>query len=412
MKLWNKNFTYSFIGTIISAIGSVGLSLGLSVFVYNETNSTILSALFACLSMIPQFILPIFVGALIDRKHPVKVLVINEVILSVVFLVAAIYLYSFGFNYFFLLLITFLISLLGVVSQLASGSILPKIMDVENFNKGNSIMNMIYPLCSVATTPVMMWVIDSLGVPFLFMVCTVCSLIDAFIESKIDVSFSFLENPVKPTFESFRNDIKLGFDFVKNTPSIRSIFLFFMTVMMMNSVKEVLLYPFFSSTPGFGSQNYALLLSVSSFGYICGGLFLYIFKIPPKKRFFLSSLIFIYFIFAEGLMFFMPFHILLITQFIAGFLGSQSANFRTSAILAMVPENLLGKVNALFGVMINLAIFFSKGIIGLMGAYLPYGTIALVFGVIQLVSYIFLFRLPKNQVREVYNYDVSTVSSN
>ena len=125
-----------------------------------------------------------------------------------------------------------------------------------------------------------------------------------------------------------------------------------------------------------------------------------------------SSLIFIYFIFAEGLMFFMPFHILLITQFIAGFLGSQSANFRTSAILAMVPENLLGKVNALFGVMINLAIFFSKGIIGLMGDYLPYGMIALTFGIIQLISYIFLFRLPKNQVREVYNYDVSAVSPN
>ncbi|MEG0327522.1 MAG: MFS transporter [Erysipelothrix sp.] len=412
MKLWNKNFTYSFIGTIISAIGSVGLSLGLSVFVYNETNSTLLSALFACLSMIPQFILPIFVGALIDRKHPVKVLVVNEIILSFVFLFAAIYLHILGFNYFFLLLITFLISLLGVVSQLASGSILPKIMDVTNFNKGNSIMNMIYPLSSVATTPLIMWVIDTLGVPFLFMVCTICSLLDAFLESKIDVSFSFLDNSSKQTYDSFRKDIKAGLDYVRTTPSIRSIFLFFMTVMMMNSVKEVLLYPFFVSTPGLGSQNYALLLSVSSLGYICGGLFLYFFKIPPKKRFFLSSLIFIYFIFAEGLLFFMPFKILLFTQFIAGFLGSQSANFRTSAILAMVPENLLGKVNALFGVMINLAIFFSKGLVGLMGAYLPYGAIALIFGTLQLISYLFIFRLPRNNVKEVYNYDVTVTAVN
>lgn len=407
MKLWNRNFTYSFIGTIISAIGSVGLSLGLSVFIYNETQSTILTSLFACLSMIPQFILPIFIGAFIDRKHPVKILVINEIVLSFVFLFAAIYIHKYDFNYLFLLLITFVISLLGVVSQLASGSILPKIMDITNFNKGNSIMNMIYPLSSVATTPLIMWVIDTLGVSFLFMLCTICSLLDAFLESKIDVSFSFLDNPSKQTYELFRKDIQTGLNYVKNTPSIRSIFLFFMTVMMMNSVKEVLLYPFFSSTQGFGSQNYALLLSVSSFGYICGGLFLYFFKIPSQKRFLLSSLIFIYFIFAEGFMFFMSFKVLLFTQFIAGFLGSQSANFRTSAILAMVPENLLGKVNSLFGVLVNLAIFFSKGLIGLMGSYLPYGIIALIFATIQLISYIFIFRLPKNSVKEVYNYDIS-----
>jgi hypothetical protein len=42
--LWTRNYTTITIGTIISAIGGVGLNFALSVLIYNKTGSTLLSA--------------------------------------------------------------------------------------------------------------------------------------------------------------------------------------------------------------------------------------------------------------------------------------------------------------------------------------------------------------------------------
>ena len=117
--LWNRNFTLAFIGMIISAAGGVGLSIALSVVVFAETQSTTLSAVLAALSMIPQFVLPLVIGPVIDRNNPLKVLVKNEVILAALFFIAAALTYYFGFNYLLYMVFSVLISSFGVVSQLA-----------------------------------------------------------------------------------------------------------------------------------------------------------------------------------------------------------------------------------------------------------------------------------------------------
>ena len=52
-KLWHKNFTLIILGTIISAIGGVGLSLALSVTIYDQTQSTWLTGLYSALTILP-----------------------------------------------------------------------------------------------------------------------------------------------------------------------------------------------------------------------------------------------------------------------------------------------------------------------------------------------------------------------
>jgi ABC-type dipeptide/oligopeptide/nickel transport system permease component len=74
-KLWNRNFSLAFAGMIISAIGGVGLNFAMGIVVFKETDSTILSAVFTTLSIIPNFVLPLVMGPVIDRKKPLKVLV-------------------------------------------------------------------------------------------------------------------------------------------------------------------------------------------------------------------------------------------------------------------------------------------------------------------------------------------------
>lgn len=404
-SLWNKNFTYSFIGTIISAIGGIGLNLGLSVYVYGQTKSTVLSGVFAALTMIPQFILPLIIGTYIDRVHPVKVMVKNEALLATFFVFSGLFLHFSGFNYGFLLIGGFIASSMGVVSQLCAESILPKLMESQNYNRGNSIMNMIYPLSNVAMTPVMMLLITRFGAPLLFVFYGLCCYVDAFIENKIDISFDFekVEKSESP-LAVFKKDMAAGLRYLQKNPSIRSIFFYFVVVMAANAVSQVLLYPHFSSIPALGDEKYAFLLSVNSAGYLAGGLFLYIFTIPPQKRYILSGCILVYFIVADALVFSLPFSLLLVTRFLAGFLGSQSANFRISAVQAMVPEQLRGKVNALYSVMINLSMFLSTSLIGFLGERISFTTIALGAAVCQAAAFLLFFLPPKNRVKDLYNY--------
>jgi MFS transporter, DHA3 family, macrolide efflux protein len=76
--LWTRNYTTITIGTIISAIGGVGLNFALSVLIYNKTGSTLLSALFAGIISVPNILLPLFIGPYIDKLPRKWIIVISD----------------------------------------------------------------------------------------------------------------------------------------------------------------------------------------------------------------------------------------------------------------------------------------------------------------------------------------------
>ena len=59
--LWTKNFTIITLGTVVSAIGGVAMSLALSLVVFDETGSTWLSGVYTAVTLIPGITLPLFV---------------------------------------------------------------------------------------------------------------------------------------------------------------------------------------------------------------------------------------------------------------------------------------------------------------------------------------------------------------
>ncbi|MEG2800191.1 MAG: MFS transporter, partial [Erysipelotrichaceae bacterium] len=70
--LWTFDFSVITIGTIISAIGGIAMNFALSIVVFDQTNSTFLTAVFSAVSFIPSLLLPIFVAPYVDahnRKH-------------------------------------------------------------------------------------------------------------------------------------------------------------------------------------------------------------------------------------------------------------------------------------------------------------------------------------------------------
>lgn len=405
-RLWNKNFLLAFIGMIISAAAGVGLSIALSVVVFQETQSTTLSAVLGALSMIPQFLLPLVIGPVVDRRNPLKVLVRNEIILAVLFFIAAALTHFIGFSYLLYMVFSVLISSFGVVSHLASASVMPQIMARENYVRGNAILNVIYPLCSVAIAPVAMKLFDLYGMPMILAAYGVASLIDAALESRIDTKFDFIEAE-KTSLKEYAADLGEGFRYIAKDPAIRSVFLLFAVVMFADASGSVLTYPFFNRSAVLTNDQFALMTSIRSAGYMLGGFLHYFIKIPDTKRFPIAITVYFAFVLLDGTFFFMPFWLMCASRFLLGIMGMNSANIRMSAVQSRVPNHMRAKVNALFSVITSLTMMGGELLAGVLGEFVPYGIIQLAFQGLYMIG-IFIFALPaRNKVRELYNYAAS-----
>lgn len=408
-RLWNKNFTLAVVGMVISALGGVGLNVALSVMVFSQTQSTLLTALFTALSMIPQLVLPLIAGPFIDRRNPLKVLVSNEIILALLFFVVAAVTLFFGFNYALYTMFSLLISCFGVISQLASDSVIPQIMAKENYVRGNAVINVIYPLCSVIVAPVAMILFTKYGMPLILFLFGIGSLADALIENHIKADFEFIEAKAAKLTE-YAKDLREGMRYFLNDPAIRSVFLF-ATVMAFSNSSFVLQYPFFNQSATLTNDHYALLQSINSAGYMVGGLLHYFIKIPSKKRFTIAIAVYVVFSLIDGAFLFMPFALMCVSRFLLGLLGMNSANIRLSAVQNHVPNTYRAKLNAFAAVMGAGFGMLGQLVAGAVGELAPYWTVQVGMNAVYLLS-VFVFILPrKNKVRELYNYTAYEVAA-
>jgi len=66
-KLWSKDFSLITEATISSAIGGEAMNLPISHLVFDQTKSTMMSAIIMVCGMLPVVILPVFIAPLIDK---------------------------------------------------------------------------------------------------------------------------------------------------------------------------------------------------------------------------------------------------------------------------------------------------------------------------------------------------------
>lgn len=399
-QLWTKNFKILIIGMFLSAIGGVGLNIALGLVVFDQTQSTLLSGLFVALSTIPSLVLPLVVGPYIDRKHPLKVLLKNETILLFVYLSCGILIQWNGFSYGLYLTLTLLISCLSIISQLASESIVPQVIQPDNYPRGYAVISMIYPLCSVLVTPVALYIYQHYGISMLFYIYTALSLLDILLERNITTEFSFINEGVL-TAKQMGKDLMEGFRYLKADRALVSVFLFFVLVMIANGY-SVIVYPFFDASPVLTAQNYAWMMSVSSAGYLCGGILHYFIEIKAANRFRVALVVYLIFVFLDGVFFFVPFMWMCGIRFVLGILGINSANIRTSAVQGRVKANYRAKVNGFFSILMAISTIVGQLLVGMLGEVLPYAWIMVLLQGIYLFGILWFIVPKRNKVRELY----------
>ena len=205
--LWTRNFTLVTIATSLGAMGGIAGSFALSFLVFDETGSTLASALILAVQFIPFFIIPLVFAPIMDRMPRKPFLVGGDALNGVLYGLLGIYLMKFSFSYAGYMVFSLLLSSLGAFDELAYNSIYPKLIPEGMEEKGYAVSSMLYPVMKVIMTPLAAVLLDVIGVAWLLIIQSVLSFLAAAVENCIKIKEQKRFGGEKFTFSLWWRDI-------------------------------------------------------------------------------------------------------------------------------------------------------------------------------------------------------------
>ena len=180
-KLWTRNFRLVILASAMGTVGSIAGGFALAFLVFDETGSTLASALIVAIQLLPHLLLPVLVAPFMDRLPRKAFLVAGDAANAV--LLAGVGLLFYEFSYVGYLAISLLLACLGAVDELAFTSIYPELIPEGAEQKGYAVSSMLYPVLKVIMTPLAAVLLDTLGVAWILIAQSGLSLAAAVTES-------------------------------------------------------------------------------------------------------------------------------------------------------------------------------------------------------------------------------------
>ena len=179
MKLWNRNFTLLMAATLMGAMGGIAGGFALSFLVFDETGSTLASALIVVIQLVPAFLVPLIFAPRMDHLPRKPFLVAGDALNGVIYAALGVYLLVGSFSYIGYLCVSIVLACLSSFDELAYNSIFPMLIPKGREQKGYAVSSMLYPILKVVMMPLSAVLLDTLGVPVLLMAQGALSLLAA-----------------------------------------------------------------------------------------------------------------------------------------------------------------------------------------------------------------------------------------
>lgn len=126
--LWTRNFTRITAATTLGAAGGIISQFALSFLVFDETGSTLASALVVAIQLIPMVLLPLVVAPMMDRLPRKPFLVWGDLLNGLCYAGAGLFLLRSAFSYTAYLAFSLLVSCLAAFDELAYNSFYPLLL--------------------------------------------------------------------------------------------------------------------------------------------------------------------------------------------------------------------------------------------------------------------------------------------
>ena len=401
-KLWTRNFRLVILASAMGTLGSITGGFALAFLVFDETGSTLASALIVAIQLIPNLLLPILIAPVMDRLPRKSFLVAGDAANAVLLAGMGIWLLLFDFSYVGYLAISLLLSCLGAIDELAFTSIYPELIPEGAEEKGYAVSSMLYPVLKVIMTPLAAVLLDTIGVAWILIAQSGLSLAAAVTESCIRLDETERKQHTPYTPRAWIEDIREAVQYLKKERGLRSIYGYMAVTNGVSSGFSPILVAFFRTFPGFTAAMYSAFSVVEFAGRTIGSAMQYRIKIPAKKKYGFTFFVYQFYEAMDMCLLWLPYPLMLINRGICGFLGSNSAILRSAAVQRYIPEKLRSRVNAFIGVLLTVGSSIFSLLMGFLGEILDYRWCVTIGGTVALLACWLLIWRRRSDVREVY----------
>lgn len=405
VKLWTRNFRLVILASAMGTLGSIVGGFALAFLVFDETGSTLASALIVAIQLVPYLLLPILIAPLMDRLPRKAFLVAGDVANAILLAGMGIWLLFFEFSYVGYLAVSLLLSCLGATDELAFTSIYPELIPKGAEQKGYAVSSMLYPVLKVIMTPLAAVLLDAIGVAWILIAQSILSLAAAITESFIHAEKTKQERNMPYSLRAWGEDILEAVRYLKKERGLRSIFGYMAVTNGVSDGFSPILVAFFRTFPGFTAAMYSAFSVVEFVGRTIGSAMQYKVKIPAKKKFGFTFFVYQFYEAMDMGLLWLPYPFMLINRGICGFLGSNSAILRNAAVQRYIPEKLRSRVNAFNGVLLTIGSGIFSLLMGSLGELLDYRLCVTIGGAVAMLACWLLIWCRRANVREVYEID-------
>jgi len=401
-KLWTRNFRLVILASAMGTLGSIAGGFALAFLVFDETGSTLASALIVAIQLIPNLLLPILIAPVMDRLPRKSFLVAGDAANAVLLAGMGIWLLLFDFSYVGYLAISLLLSCLGAIDELAFTSIYPELIPEGAEQKGYAVSSMLYPVLKVIMTPLAAVLLDTIGVAWILIAQSGLSLAAAVTESCIRLDETERKQHMPYTPRAWIEDIREAVQYLKKERGLCSIYGYMAVTNGVSSGFSPILVAFFRTFPGFTAAMYSAFSVVEFAGRTIGSAMQYRIKIPAKKKYGFTFSVYQFYEVMDMCLLWLPYPLMLINRGICGFLGSNSAILRSAAVQRYIPEKLRSRVNAFIGVLLTVGSSIFSLLMGFLGEILDYRWCVTIGGTVALLACWLLIWRRRSDVRKVY----------
>lgn len=406
-RLWTRNFTLVIGATTLGTVGAIAGGFALSFLVFDETGSTLASALVIAIQLVPYILLPLVVAPWMDRLPRKLFLVGGDVCNGLLYTLMGLYLLRFSFSYPAYLAVSLLLACLGSVDELAYTSIYPSLIPKGLEEKGYAVSSMLYPVLKVILMPLAALLLDTLGAALLLVIQGGLSLLAAAVESFIRVEGAREEKTGRYTLRAWWGDIREAAAYLKRERGLLSIYEYMAVTNGVSTGYSSILVAFFRTMPGMTAAMYAFFSVAEFLGRSIGSLMEYRIKIPEKKKFSLVFWIYQSYEAMDMCLLWLPYPLMLVNRGLCGFLGSNSAILRSAAVQRYIPEKLRSRVNAFDSVLSMAAGSLLTLAVGALGEVLDYRWCVTVSAALAMFTCWAVIWRRRGDVRRVYEQEAA-----
>ncbi len=373
----------------------------MSLMVFDETGSTLLSAFLFIAGMIPSVILPILIAPFIDRYPKKRIIVGLDYLMGVLFLLIAYVVSITGFRYSLYLSFSLITGIIGTIYRLTYQAWFPDLIPVGFEQQGYAVSSSIYPTVVVIMSPIAAYLYKTFSISILFIIIGLLTILAATFEVFI-TNIHHHQADGEFSFEKYKADILGGFSFLKEEKGIRNIYTYMSITNGAANGLGLMVQAYFQTVSFLTVTMLAFLRSAETVGRIIGGAVQYKVDVPPKKRYGITKFVYIFYEIMDIILLFIPYPFMIVNRFLCGFFGMTSATLRETSVQSYLPSNMRAKVNAVFNVFMALSIILFQIIAGFLGDRIGYRNVVLMLAGISLLAIFIFIVIPSDENRKVY----------